>query len=110
MKRFIFRKSTVLVFGGLVFLFWVGIANAATSPSAINYAPNLWFDSEEQYYPANPLDFYFDENLEEIFGEVAKAKYDNLSLQEKLSYFTIFYENWNNKQPSNNSARAGGKL
>ena len=91
MKHSLVKKSTALIIGGLVFLFWAGTVLASSPPPAINYAPNLWFDSEEEYYPANPLDFYFDENLEEIPGEIAKAKYDKLSLEEKLKYFTIFY-------------------
>jgi len=77
MKKLLFKKSTVLIFGGLVFLFlfFARVAFASSPPPAINYAPNLWFDSEEQYYPANPMDFYFDENMEEIPGEIVKAKY-----------------------------------
>ncbi len=91
MRKLVFKKPTILVFGGLVFLFWINIVFASSPPPAIEYAPNFWFDSEEQYYPANPLDFYFDENMEEIPGEIAKAKYDNLSLEEKLKHFTVFY-------------------
>jgi len=91
MKKLLLKKSTILIFGGLVFLFCANASFASSPPPAINYAPNLWFDSEEQYYPANPLDFYFEKNLEEIPGEIAKTKYENLSLEEKLKYFTVFY-------------------
>ncbi len=61
-----------------------------TPPPAINYAPNLWFDSEEQYYPVNPLDFYY-QNGEEIPGQVAVEKYNQLSFQDKLNKLTVFY-------------------
>ena len=73
-------------------LFLVAQSAEATAPDPADYAPNFWFDSEEQYYPANPLDFYYDDNINEISGEIAKAKYDKLSLSEKLNKFTVFYE------------------
>jgi len=57
---------------------------------AINYAPNFWFDSEEQYYPANPLDFYY-KNDKEVFGEIAVYRYNQLSIEEKLDKLTVFY-------------------
>ena len=61
-----------------------------TPPSAIDYAPNFWFDSEEKYYPVNPLDFYF-ENGMEIIGEIAVDKYNQLSFEQKLNEITVFY-------------------
>lgn len=59
---------------------------------ARDYAPNFWFDSEEKYYPCSPLDFYYDENLNEIPGETAKQNYDKLSKEEKIKHFRVFYE------------------
>jgi len=59
-------------------------------PSILNYAPNFQFDSEEKYYPADPLDFYF-ENGEEIEGEKARKKYYNLSDEAKKDNFVVFY-------------------
>ncbi|MBL7053529.1 MAG: lamin tail domain-containing protein, partial [Candidatus Portnoybacteria bacterium] len=61
-----------------------------TPPSAIDYAPNFWFDSEEKYYPVNPLDFYFENGIE-IIGEIAVDKYNQLSFEEKLNQITVFY-------------------
>ncbi|MBU2473040.1 PQQ-binding-like beta-propeller repeat protein, partial [Patescibacteria group bacterium] len=89
MKGKIFKGSTIflVVFGCFVFGFF---AEAQTSPPALDYAPNLWFDSQEKYYPANPLDFYF-ENSQEIEGEKAVNKYNQLSLEEKLDKMTVFY-------------------
>jgi len=58
--------------------------------SARYYAPNLWFDSEENYFPTNPLNFYF-ENNSEIPGEEAVKKYKNLSKTEKLKNSSVFY-------------------
>ena len=60
-------------------------------PDPKNYAPNFWFDSEEKYFPCNPLDFNYDKNLQEIPAEKAKEKYDNLTKQEKLNHFAVFY-------------------
>lgn len=59
-------------------------------PSAIEYAPNLWFSSGEDYYPANPLDFYF-ENGTEISGERALEKYNSLSQEDKQKQMTVLY-------------------
>ncbi|MFH1938481.1 MAG: lamin tail domain-containing protein, partial [Patescibacteria group bacterium] len=61
-----------------------------TPPSAIDYAPNFWFDSEEKYYPVNPLDFYFENGLE-IIGQIAVDKYNQLSFEQKLNQMTVFY-------------------
>ena len=56
------------------------------------YAPNFWFDSEEQYYLCDYSDFYYDENFNEISGNLAKEKYDKLSLEQKLEKFKVFYK------------------
>jgi hypothetical protein len=60
-------------------------------PSAKDFAPNFWFDSKEEYFPTDPLEFYY-QNGQELPGELAKSKYDNLSLKEKLEKFKVFYE------------------
>ena len=62
----------------------------ASAPPALDYAPNLWFDSQEQYYPVNPLDFYF-ENNQEISGQEAIEKYNQLSFKEKVNNLTVLY-------------------
>ncbi len=61
-----------------------------TPPSAQNYAPNLWFSLGEEYYPVNPLDFYF-ENGQEINGQKAVKKYNQLHLKEKIKNMVVFY-------------------
>ena len=93
MKGFVFRKLYILLFVSFLFgfvFFVLGQNDATNPPSALNYAPNFQFDPDEQYYPADPLDFYF-ENGEEIEGEKARAKYDNLSFADKINNFTILY-------------------
>ncbi len=75
------------------FLFFTSVYSFETSvevPSPINYAPNLWFDSDEKYYPVNIWDSYF-ENGVEIEGYRAVEKYTKLSLQDKLNKLTVFY-------------------
>ena len=72
------KKSTILllflVFLIVGFFIFVQSAKASSDPlPAINFAPNFWFDSEEKYYPANPLDFYFANGIE-ISGEIAVDK------------------------------------
>jgi len=94
MEGFNFKKPAIfllvlvwLVAGFFVFTLTV---SAESPPSAINYAPNFWFDSQEKYYPANPLDFYFENGIE-INGELAVNKYNQLSLEAKLENLTVFY-------------------
>ena len=82
MRRFLFL---LIIFASFFFC-----ATSTVPSSAENYSPNLWFDSQEQYYPTNPLDFYFENNLE-IDGEEAVNKYNQLSQQEKLNNLTVFY-------------------
>ena len=78
-----------LLIGAFVFSDFL---NQKTSyPNPKNYAPNFWFDTEEKYFPCNPLDFNYDKNLQEIPAEKAKEKYDSLTKQEKLNHFTVFY-------------------
>jgi len=93
MEGFNFKKPAyfllVLIFLAGFFIF-VSFAKAESLPPAINYAPNFWFDSQEQYYPVNPLDFYFENGLE-INGEIAINKYNQLSLKGKLDNLTVFY-------------------
>jgi parallel beta-helix repeat protein len=88
----LFRKPILFLFT-LIFLAglfgFVFRAEASALP-AINYAPNLWFDSGEQYYPANPLKFYY-ENGTEISGQKAVDKYNRLSLEQKVSNLTVLY-------------------
>ena len=81
-----------------IFLVWMGFfvfaqdtSNQVSYPDPKTYAPNLWFDSEEKYYPANPLDFYYDDDLNELGGKEARATYDALSQDEKLKNFRVFY-------------------
>jgi len=63
MKYFLFLIIIIASF------FFCAQAQAVDIPfPAENYTPNLWFDSQEKYYPANPLDFYFENNTE-ISGE-----------------------------------------
>jgi len=93
MKSFVFRSLYILFFVILVFLFAflvLGQGNKNNPPSALNYAPNFQFDPEEEYYPADPLDFYF-ENGEEVEGEKARAKYYKLSFSDKIKNFVVFY-------------------
>lgn len=79
----------VLLIGAIGFFVWAHNFSGIP-PSAENYTPNFWFDSNEKYFPADPLEFYY-ENDEEIEGEKAIAKYNSLSLSEKLSNFKVFY-------------------
>ncbi|MBU3924613.1 hypothetical protein KJ854_01615, partial [Patescibacteria group bacterium] len=93
MKSFVFRKSYILLFVSfaLGFAFFVlGQNDGNNPPSALDYAPNFQFDPDEQYYPADPLDFYF-VNGEEIEGAEAKAKYNDLSFADKINNFVVFY-------------------
>ena len=83
MEGIIFKKPVIflLILGLLItgFFIFVPLAKAESALPAINYAPNFWFASKEQYYPANPLDFYFENGIE-INGEIAVNKYNQLSL------------------------------
>jgi len=94
MEGLIFKKPVIflLVLGLLItgFFILVPLAKAESAPPAINYAPNLWFDSQEQYYPTNPLDFYFENGIE-INGEIAVNKYNQLSLETKIKNMTVLY-------------------
>ncbi len=76
---------------GVYFVFSAPLNQKTLYPAPKNYAPNFWFDTEERYFPCNPLDFNYDKNLQEIPAEKAKEKYDSLTTQEKLNHFTIFY-------------------
>jgi len=92
-KKYITGITTiVLMVGGVAFLIWANVAtDRADYPDVREFAPNLWFDSEEKYYPTNPLDFYYDENLVEVAGGDARQKYDNLSQDGKLENFVVYY-------------------
>jgi len=59
-------------------------------PPALTYAPNFWFDSEEKYFPTNPLKFYFKDG-QELPSQIAVKRYKNLSLEEKIKDFEVFY-------------------
>ena len=85
----IFSLFLLLIEG--FFVFSVFQTENLSYPDPRNYAPNFWFDSEEKYFPCNPLDFNYDKNLQEIPAEKAKEKYDSLTKQEKLNHFTVFY-------------------
>jgi len=76
---------------GAYFVFSFSQNQKVSYPNPQNYAPNFWFDSEENYYPCNPLDFNYDKDLNEIPAEEAKEKYDSLSKEERLNHFTVFY-------------------
>ncbi|MFY9457502.1 MAG: hypothetical protein WAP23_01040, partial [Candidatus Spechtbacterales bacterium] len=92
-KYLIILPAVLLVLGGTGYLLWAQVGtDRADYPNARDYAPNFWFDSEEKYYPADPLDFYYEENGNEISGAVAVAKYNGLSLEEKLNRAKIFYK------------------
>lgn len=81
--------SVLLIFVGIgIFIF---AQDSSLPPSAQTYAPNLWFDSEEKYFPTDPLKFYFDDNLNEVTGQEAVDKYLALPLDEKLKNFQVFY-------------------
>ncbi|MEA2075375.1 MAG: carboxypeptidase regulatory-like domain-containing protein [Euryarchaeota archaeon] len=58
-------------------------------PEPILYAPNMWFDSEEQLYPASP--FFYTDDINETSGEKSKNNYLNLSFDQKMDNFTIYY-------------------
>ena len=94
MEGFNFKKPAIFLLVLIIFLagFFVlaPIVKAESPLPAINYAPNFWFDSQEQYYPVDPLDFYFENGLE-INGEIAVNKYNQLSLKGKLDNLTVFY-------------------
>jgi len=94
MEGFNFKKPAYFLLVLIIFLagFFVlaPFAKAESPPPAINYAPNFWFDSQEKYYPVNPLDFYFESGVE-INGEIAVNKYNQLSLEAKLRNMTVFY-------------------
>ncbi|GAF74418.1 unnamed protein product, partial [marine sediment metagenome] len=94
MEGFNFKKPAIFILVLIIFLagffVFVQTAIASTPPPAENYAPNFWFDSQEQYYPTNPLDFYFESGVE-ISGEIAVNKYNQLSFQEKLENLTVLY-------------------
>jgi len=93
------RKFLKLSFiGGVVVLFlffavqiFSQTVDNNSYPDPENYAPNLWFDSDEKYYPIDPLRFYYNNDLSELSGEAAVDKYDRLSLEERLLNFTVFY-------------------
>jgi len=70
--------------------FFILVLPALAAAPAINYAPNLRFSSGEKYFPADPLEFYY-ENGQEISGEIAVLKYNNLTIQEKLNKLTVLY-------------------
>ena len=92
MRKYLLLIPVILIIGGTGFLIWADYEdNVVGSYSVEDYAPNFWFDSEEIYYPASPLDFYYDEELNEIGGKDVKKNYDNLSKQEKLDNFKVFY-------------------
>ncbi len=86
-KQFCYQILFILLIFFIPSLAW---ASQQTPPAVQNYAPNLWFSSGEKYYPVNPLDFYF-ENKQEIQGEKAVNKYNQLSLQEKLKKMNVLY-------------------
>ncbi|MBU4031102.1 hypothetical protein KJ756_03025, partial [Patescibacteria group bacterium] len=93
MKNFNFPKSYILLFVFFICsiaFFVLGQNDGNNPPSALNYAPNFQFDPDEQYYPTDPLDFYF-VNGEEIEGAEARAKYNNLSFAEKTNNIVVFY-------------------
>jgi len=94
MEGFNFKKPAIFILVLFLllagFFIFVSSVKAESPMPAINYAPNFWFDSQEKYYPANPLDFYF-ENGVEINGEIAVNKYNQLSLKGKLDNLTVLY-------------------
>ncbi|MCD6412327.1 hypothetical protein J7K91_01420, partial [bacterium] len=95
MRRF--KKKKVLIVFLLSFLLFGSFLFSSqfqnfSYPDPRNYAPNFWFDSEEKYFPCNPLEFNYDENLNEIPAEKVKEKYDRLTKEEKLNHFTVFYK------------------
>ncbi|MFH0906659.1 MAG: hypothetical protein V1829_00145, partial [bacterium] len=94
MEGFKFKKIGIILLAFLclmpIFLFVDFVRADSISPPASNYAPNFWFSSDEKYYPVNPLDFYF-ENNQEINGQTAVDKYNELSFQAKLNNLTVFY-------------------
>ena len=77
-----FRRYLNLVLFVLPALIWfitgffISVNAAGTPPPANNYAPNLWFSSGEKYFPANPLDFYY-ENGQEIWHQNGLGSVDN---------------------------------
>ena len=92
MHKISFFKYILFLFVSIIasFFFCANAYSGAISPAAQNYTPNFWFDSQEQYYPANPLDFYFENNIE-ISGKKAVSRYNQLSQQEKINNLTVFY-------------------
>jgi hypothetical protein len=84
--------SSIALLSIITFFVFAIDNNSSQIPDAKTYAPNFHFDSEEKYFPVDPLEFYYDKDLNEIPGKEARAKYDNLSLQDKLNTFKVFYK------------------
>ncbi|RZB29572.1 MAG: hypothetical protein AEth_01083, partial [Candidatus Argoarchaeum ethanivorans] len=64
-------------------------ATVTVKPKAILYAPNMWFDSTEQYNATTP--FFYTGNIYETSGEKSKTKYLDLTEDQIWDNFTIFY-------------------
>ena len=89
LPRVIMGVFAIAVFSVGVFVFAESNNISAEPPDPRAYAPNFWFDSTEQYYPTTP--FFYSNNFDEISGKKSKEEYENLSLEEKLSLFTVYY-------------------
>jgi len=88
-KKSLFIVLIAVILGGAAFLIWAGDLGDFEAPSPRDYAPNFWFDSEENYYPVTP--FFYTDDFEEISGAEAKTRYDSLSFEQKMDKFKVFY-------------------
>ena len=89
--RILFCFSLLVLLAGVCVVFSAHQKQKFPYPNPEDYAPNFWFDSEEEYYPCNPLEFNYDNDLNELPAQEAKEKYESLSKEEKLNHFTVFY-------------------
>ena len=56
---------------------------------AFRYAPNMWFDSEEECYPCSP--FFYTDEIKQTSGERSKNEYLSLNQSQKMDNLTIYY-------------------
>jgi parallel beta-helix repeat protein len=67
---------------------WKNPTDPYLSPE--KYAPNLWFDSDESYYPIDP--FFYVDDINKITGKTSQLNYLALPEEDKKkNRFTVFY-------------------
>ncbi|WAC05253.1 MAG: PKD domain-containing protein [Methanoregula sp.] len=61
-----------------------------TAPEDVKrYAPNLWFEDSENYYPINP--FFYVNDFDKINGENGKNSYLAMTKDQKINNITVLY-------------------